>query len=226
MVKQIKRFTISGKFVEMSSTNKKVIQALAETISKEVEHFNKKEAECLIWKFNTLLEAQKRHDSSVSGLDRNRFKNALHILFEMTDDFILDRVFKVFDKDSDGFVTVEEWIQGLSVLLRGTLDEQMKYCFQVYNLKDSGFITRDEIYLMLKDSFHLEHQDEEDEINELVEIVLKKMDHDKDGRLSFEDFEKSVKKEELLLEAFGSCLPNFKTKKKFEQQVLEKQQDE
>uniref|UniRef100_A0A3B3BQ65 Calaxin n=1 Tax=Oryzias melastigma TaxID=30732 RepID=A0A3B3BQ65_ORYME len=221
MVKQIKRFTITVKFVEMSSTNKKVIQALAETISNKVGHFNKKEAECLIQKFNTLLDAQKHPYSSVSGLDRNRLKDALHTLFEMTDDFILDRVFRIFDKDNDGFVSVEEWIQGLSVLLRGTLDEQMKYCFQVYDLKGGGFITRDELYLMLKDSFHL---DEEDEINELMEIVLKKMDHDKDGRLSFEDYEKSVKKEELLLEAFGSCLPNFM--KKFEQQVLEKQQDE
>ncbi|XP_004074229.1 EF-hand calcium-binding domain-containing protein 1 [Oryzias latipes] len=219
----------------MSSASKKAIQALAETISKKVEHFNKKEVECLIWKFNALLEAQKHSDGSVSGLDRNQFKVVLHNLFEMTDDFIMDRVFRIFDKDNDGFVTVEEWIQGLSVHFWGTLDEQKKYCFHMYDLKGSGFITRDDIFLLLKDSFHLrleeegredDYQDEQDEINELMEIVLKKMDHDKDGRLSFQDFEKSVKKEELLLEAFGSCLPNFRTKKKFEQQVLEKQQDE
>lgn len=33
-------------------------------------------------------------------------------------------------------------------------------------------------------------------------------DHDHDGRLSFTDFEKSVKEENLLLEAFGTCLPD------------------
>lgn len=33
-------------------------------------------------------------------------------------------------------------------------------------------------------------------------------DHDHDGRLSFADFEKSVREENLLLEAFGTCLPD------------------
>lgn len=33
-------------------------------------------------------------------------------------------------------------------------------------------------------------------------------DHDHDGRLSFADFEKSVKEENLFLEAFGTCLPD------------------
>lgn len=41
-------------------------------------------------------------------------------------------------------------------------------------------------------------------------IILQDRDHD--GRLSFSDFEQSVKEENLLLEAFGTCLPNFKVK--------------
>lgn len=35
-------------------------------------------------------------------------------------------VFRTFDKDNDGFVSVKEWIEGLSVFHRGTLDEQIK----------------------------------------------------------------------------------------------------
>jgi len=38
----------------------------------------------------------------------------------------LHLVFKAFDKDSDSFVNMEEWIRGLSVFLRGTLDEHLK----------------------------------------------------------------------------------------------------
>lgn len=38
-------------------------------------------------------------------------------------------VFRTFDKDNDGFLSVKEWIAGLSVLLRGTLDEKMKCTF-------------------------------------------------------------------------------------------------
>lgn len=46
-------------------------------------------------------------------------------------------------------------------------------------------------------------------------------DHDHDGRLSFADFEKSVKEENLLLEAFGTCLPDDAVKSKFKRCSLE-----
>lgn len=38
----------------------------------------------------------------------------------------LHLVFRAFDKDNDSYVSVKEWIEGLSVFLRGTLDEKIK----------------------------------------------------------------------------------------------------
>ncbi|XP_053464895.1 calaxin-like [Nycticebus coucang] len=35
-------------------------------------------------------------------------------------------------------------------------------------------------------------------------------DYDKDGKISFADFEKAVREERLLLEVFGPCLPETK----------------
>ena len=52
----------------------------------------------------------------------------------MSDDYFMDRVFRAFDKDSDGFVSKEEWVLGLSVFLRGSLDEKMK-CRALFQLK-------------------------------------------------------------------------------------------
>ena len=37
----------------------------------------------------------------------------------MTDDILLDRIFKYFDSDNDGYIGREEWIMGLSVFLKG-----------------------------------------------------------------------------------------------------------
>ena len=44
----------------------------------------------------------------------------------MTDDILLDRVFKRFDADNDGYVNREEWILGLSVFLKGTDTEHVQ----------------------------------------------------------------------------------------------------
>uniref|UniRef100_A0A670ZLG4 Calaxin n=1 Tax=Pseudonaja textilis TaxID=8673 RepID=A0A670ZLG4_PSETE len=126
--------------------------------------------------------------------------------------FIFRSVFRAFDKDNDSCVSVTEWVEGLSIFLRGTLEEKMKYCFEVYDLNGDGYISREEMFHMLKNSL-LKQPSEEDPdegIKDLVEITLKKMDYDHDGKVSFVDFERAVRDENLLLEAFGPCLPDVK----------------
>ena len=44
----------------------------------------------------------------------------------MSDDFFMDRVFRAFDKESGGFLTQEDWVRGMSIFLKGTLDEKIK----------------------------------------------------------------------------------------------------
>lgn len=123
-------------------------------------------------------------------------------------------------------------------------------CFHVYDLNGDKYISREEMFHMLKDSLIRQpsEEDPDEGIKDLVEIILKKMvkgtgagggvdaghagrpaaetqrrlafvlqDHDHDGRLSFADFEKSVKEENLLLEAFGTCLPDDAVKSRLKE---------
>ncbi|KAM6974795.1 calaxin isoform 2-T2 [Tautogolabrus adspersus] len=210
---------------EMSSVNRKWIQALAETISKQVKHFNKTEVECLIRGFNDLLEEQNISKNTAGGLDRGRFRSILHDMFGMTDYMIMDGVFRTFDKDNDGSVSVKEWIEGLSVFLRGSLEEKIKYCFHVYDLNGDNYISKEEMFQLLKNSLNRQptEEDPDEGIKDLVEITLKKMDHDHDGRLSFADFEKAVREEDLLLEGFGICLPDNTSIERYERHLFEEQ---
>ncbi|NXG61443.1 EFCB1 protein, partial [Hemiprocne comata] len=181
----------------------------------------KGEVECLIELFDRLVAKPSDRFAAI-GFDRAMFRDALHSTFGMTDDVIMDRVFRAFDRDNDSCVSAVEWVEGLSVFLRGTMEERIKYCFQVYDLNGDGYISREEIFQLLKNSL-LKPSSEEDPdegIKDLVDIALKKMasiyslgylsDCDHDGKVSFLDFEKAVRDENLLLEAFGPCLPDIK----------------
>ncbi|NWX25342.1 EFCB1 protein, partial [Notiomystis cincta] len=172
---------------------------------------NKNEVECLISLFHTLVAKARSHFAG-AGFDRTVFRDTLYNAFGMTDDVVLDRVFSTFNRENTGCITVVEWVEGLAVLLRGTLEEKMKYCFDVYDLNGDGYISREEMFQMLKNSLLIQPADEEPDegIKDLVEIALKKMDYDHDGKLSFADFEQAVREENLLLEAFGPCLPDMK----------------
>jgi len=158
------------------------------------------------------------YDLSSSGrLDRVRFRDVLHTQFEMLDDILMDRVFKAFDKDNDSYISPQEWVYGVCLFLNSTLEEKIEYCFTCYDLNGDGYISREEMIHLMKHAIVKQSTDEDaDEgVKDLVDIVLKKMDKDHDGRLSSTDFKLAVKEEPLLLEAFGMCLPSEQKRKAF-----------
>ena len=54
---------------------------------------------------------------------------------------------------------------------------------------------------------------------DLIDMTLKKLDNDKDGRVSFDDWSTSIKKEPLMMEAFGPCLPTERASNAFMRKV-------
>jgi hypothetical protein len=63
------------------------------------------------------------------------------------------------------------------------------------------------MYQMLKNCLVKGAEEDEDGVKDLVDLVLKKLDEDRDGRVSEADWKSAISKELLLLEAFGQCLP-------------------
>ena len=88
---------------------------LGEALTKKT-HFSCNEIENLLNLYRKLSVG-----IDVDKLDRTRFREFLHNAFDMTDDILLDRIFKFFDDDNDGFISREEWILGLSVFMKGNL---------------------------------------------------------------------------------------------------------
>uniref|UniRef100_A0A3P9NC33 EF-hand calcium binding domain 1 n=1 Tax=Poecilia reticulata TaxID=8081 RepID=A0A3P9NC33_POERE len=198
--------------MEMTAKSKKVLHAQVEALSRKVEH-NKTELESLILMFNSLMAEQVSRGRPANGLKRGKFRGLLQGTFEMTNAVMMDG-----DKDGHGVIILEEWIRGLAVFLRGTIEEKIM-TFRVYDLNNDKFISKDEIFHMLKHSFIKwpSEEDPDEGIKDVVEITMKKMDLDHDGLLSFDDFQKSVLDENLFLQAFGPCLPDNTVITKFEQ---------
>lgn len=152
-------------------------------------------------------------------LHRIEFRDELNRSFNITDDILMDRVFKAFDKKSCGTLRQEDYVTGIGKFLNGTLDEQVQMAFDVYDLNNDGYISREEMFQLLKHSLVKAptEEDPDELVKELVEIIMKKLDYDHDGRVSLQDFRSAVSEEKLLLEALGKCLPDEKCKTAFQE---------
>lgn len=79
----------------------------------------------------------------------------------------------------------------------------------MYDLNGDRYISKEEMFQMLKNCLVKEAvEEDEDGVKDLVDLVLKKLDEDRDGRVSEADWAGAIQKEQLLMEAFGKCLPN------------------
>lgn len=191
-------------------------------------HFKKQEVERLLQLFKEFTKNQtveSKHGKT--GIDRTRFRDVLIQQFNMTDDILMDKVFRAFDTDNDGYISEDEWVIGMSTFLKGDIEEQAKFCFGVYSVRgEDGYISREDMFLLLKNSLVQQQQEEDaDEMQrDLVELCMKKLDVDHDGKVSIDDYIAAIKSEKLLMEVLGPCLPKKKNKDVFLELIEDEKQ--
>ncbi|XP_073235476.1 calaxin-like [Porites lutea] len=188
---------------------------MAESLWRDT-HFTRDEVIGLLGVFEAEAKGEK--------MDRSKFRDFLHKEFGLTEDIMLDRVFRVFNEENDGNLSMREWIMGLSKI-KGTPKEQIDFCFKVYDINGAGYLTREGIQHLLKDCMvkSATEEDADENEKEIVDIVMKKMDEDHDGKISPLDYETAVLKEGcLLIEAFGKCLPDRKIVDEFIQKSMQR----
>jgi len=161
------------------------------------------------------LQSQKREATRLIG--RMTFRDFLHKSFELTEDLVMDGIFRVFDRNNNMSIDDREFVEGLAIILRGNLNDKIDFAFKVYDMKHNNYIDRDEIQQFLRHCIvRMPEEDIEEGVKDIVELIVKKMDVDRDGKINLEDFKTTVTNEPLLLEAFGPCLPDDQVRAKFE----------
>ncbi|KAJ1517396.1 EF-hand calcium-binding domain-containing protein 1 [Coelomomyces lativittatus] len=166
----------------------------------KLTNLTKNELELLTQKFQQLSPQNDK-------LDRSRFRDLLCDKFGIDDSLLMDRVFRCFDVDADNYISFDEFARGMSIFLKGKFEERMKFCFRIYDLNGDRYISKEEMFQLLKNCLVKGSEEDEDGVKDLVDLILKKLDEDRDGRVSEADYITAVTKENLLLEAFGQCLP-------------------
>jgi len=193
------------------------IQESAERLTKNT-HFSVEECKNLLMFHERMI--------TIGLLDRLRFREILHVTFNITDDVMLDLVFHAFDRDSDGVVDSLEWVKGLSVMLRGDFQQLIDFVYYVYDMNGDKSLAREELSHCLKGCMYLGYGVDADELDEcerdIIEIAMRKLDVDKDGQITEVDFQDACYMDPLLIQACGPCLPPDRTTAAFLALLTEK----
>ncbi|KAI5622117.1 Kv channel interacting protein 3a, calsenilin isoform X6 [Silurus asotus] len=64
-------------------------------------------------------------------------------------------LFNAFDLDRNGSIRFEDFVIGLSVLLRGSVTEKLNWAFNLYDINKDGYITKEEMLLIMKSIYDM-----------------------------------------------------------------------
>ncbi|KAM4678356.1 A-type potassium channel modulatory protein KCNIP1 isoform 2-T2 [Discoglossus pictus] len=113
-------------------------------------------------------------------------------------------LFNAFDTEQSGSVKFEEFVAALSILLRGTIHEKLRWTFNLYDINKDGYINKEEMMDIVKAIYDMMGKYtypvlKDDAPKQHVELFFQKMDKNKDGVVTLDEFIESCQEDDNIM---------------------------
>ena len=118
-------------------------------------------------------------------IDKKEFYEGL----EISNKILSDRLFDIFDKDNNGKIDHDEFLATIEEIIFGSKDAKIRFAFKLHDLDGSGFIDKNELTVLISQSFVQNNLDYDDfQLKLLVDEFFQKADKDKNGSIDIDEF--------------------------------------
>jgi serine/threonine protein kinase/Ca2+-binding EF-hand superfamily protein len=88
--------------------------------------------------------------SGTDSIDRHTFLQFFPLPVWCIQGLWGERLFEKFDRSERGHINFEDFIQGLSCCSRGSQEEKLRFLFELYDLRNDGYLDKEELVSMVR----------------------------------------------------------------------------
>uniref|UniRef100_A0A8B9ZB69 Guanylate cyclase activator 1C n=1 Tax=Buteo japonicus TaxID=224669 RepID=A0A8B9ZB69_9AVES len=111
----------------------------------------------------------------------------------------VEQMFHIFDMNQDGFIDFLEFIAAINLVIRGKIDQKLKWYFKLYDADGNGCIDKKEL-LSIFTAIQAINGYTSMPAEEFTNMIFQKIDVNNDGELTLEEFINGVEKDKDLME--------------------------
>ncbi|VFV24989.1 guanylyl cyclase-activating protein [Lynx pardinus] len=111
----------------------------------------------------------------------------------------VDQVYNTFDMNKDGFIDLLEFIAAINLVVRGKMEQKLKWYFKLYDADGNSSIDKKELLNIFMAVQALNGQQTLSP-EEFTNLVFHKIDKNNDGELTLEEFINGTEEDQDLLE--------------------------
>lgn len=114
----------------------------------------------------------------------------------------IETIFRSFDTNKDNTLDFMEYVAALHLVLRGKLEDRLKWSFKVYDRDGNGRLDRQEIKHIIKIIYKIKSNKTEVSmtLDEMCDRIFELVDENHDGQISLAEFMEGAQKDEWLME--------------------------
>ncbi|XP_041671741.1 guanylyl cyclase-activating protein 2-like [Cheilinus undulatus] len=150
---------------------------------------------------------RKFADECPSGnLHLHEFKKIFGVTSKSTEEesAYMDNVFRSIDTNKDGHIDFLEYVAVVHLVLRGKLEDKLRWSFKVYDRDGNGCLERHEIVTILRIIHKIKQHNNPSvsdiNVDEVCDRIFELLDKNGDSEISLEEFVEGAEKDPWVLE--------------------------
>ncbi|XP_041671978.1 guanylate cyclase activator 1g [Cheilinus undulatus] len=113
----------------------------------------------------------------------------------------METIFRSFDTNKDNALDFLEYVAALHLILRGNLEDRLKWSFKMYDKDGNGKLDRHEVKRIIRIIYKikLQRNDMNMSPSEICDRIFELVDQNKDGQITLSEFMEGAQKDEWVM---------------------------